>query len=62
VSGKEPFRHFREKKTEVIKVYCTPGDKRMFEEFFGCSQLSGVARMLLHRELRRGKNSIFKGA
>lgn len=45
--------HLREKRTAVLKCYCTPGDKRMFEQHFGVGELSRKIRELMIEACRK---------
>ena len=56
----EPFRNFKEKKTAHFRVYCSPGDTRLFEEFFGSNELSRTARNAMLDLVRRKQRVFWK--
>jgi len=42
-----------EKKTEVIKVYCTPSQKRRYEALFGFAEIGHLLRDHLDKLCRK---------
>ena len=49
------IENLQEKKTAVIKCYCTPGDKKLMELAFGRQELSRLVRRLLFEALAASK-------